>query len=122
MFSFCRHIPGDNDISETIFGSGGTCRVNRYEINKKQVGQDNRDPYVQEHIDLLNSIRAGKPLNELQGVTESTFTAILGRNAAYACKSIRWEDALSANEDYMPKHLTLHAEIKVTPAPTPGFW
>ena len=32
-------------------------------------------PYVQEHIDLLNSIRAGKPLNELKNVTDSTFTA-----------------------------------------------
>jgi hypothetical protein len=105
-----------------VYGSKGTCRVNAYQIGREKVGSDNIDPYVQEHIDLLNSIRAGKPLNELQSVTESTFTAILGRNAAYGCKSIRWEDALAANENYMPKDLTLQSEIKVTPAPTPGFW
>ena len=54
-----------------------------YSINGKQVaGDDDLDAYVQEHIDLLNSIRAGKPLNELKTVTDSTFTAILGRNAS----------------------------------------
>jgi predicted dehydrogenase len=122
MYSYCRHIPGDNDVSETVYGSKGTCRVNAYTIGRQKVGEDSIDPYVQEHIDLLNSIRAGKPLNELQSVTESTFTAILGRNAAYACRSIKWDDALAANEDYMPKGLTLKSDIKVTPSPTPGNW
>ena len=41
------------------------------------------DPYVQEHIDLIASIRAGKPLNELKTVAESTLTAIMGRMSAY---------------------------------------
>jgi hypothetical protein len=61
-------------------------------------------------------------LNELKQVTESTFTAIFGRNAAYACKNLKWDDALAANEDTMPKHLTLDMTIPVTPAPTPGSW
>ena len=122
MFSYCRHTPGDSDVSETVYGSKATSRVNAYQIGRQTVGKDEIDPYVQEHIDLLNSIRAGKPLNELQSVTESTFTAILGRNAAYACKAIKWDDALAANEDYMPKNLTLKSELKVTPPPTPGFW
>ena len=66
---------------------------------------------MQEHIDLLNSIRAGKPLNELKNVTDSTFTAILGRNASYACRTLKWDDALAASEDTMPKDLTLEASI-----------
>ena len=69
-----------------------------------------------------NSIRAGKPLNELQNVAESTFTAILGRNASYACRTLKWDDALAANEDTMPKHLTLDASVPVNSAPTPGSW
>jgi myo-inositol 2-dehydrogenase/D-chiro-inositol 1-dehydrogenase len=122
MYSYCRHIPGDNDVSETVYGSKGTCRVNRYEIGRQTVGSDDLDPYVQEHIDLLNSIRAGRPLNELKQVTESTFTAILGRNAAYACKMLRWDDALAANEDTMPKNLALGTDLPVSPAPIPGSW
>src|SRR5581483_9385728 len=57
MYSYCRHTPGDSDVSETVYGSKGTCRVNAYRIGQETVGSDNIDPYVQEHIDLLNSIR-----------------------------------------------------------------
>ena len=122
LASYCRHIPGDNDISETVVGSKGVCKVDKYLINREEAGSDDRDPYVQEHIDLLNSIRAGRPLNELQAVTESTFTAILGRNAAYACKTLKWDDALAADENIVPEKLTLDSSITVTPAPTPGSW
>ena len=41
------------------------------------------DAYVKEHTDLIASIRAGKPLNELKQVTESSLAGILGREAAY---------------------------------------
>ena len=123
VYSYCRHIAGtDSDVSETVVGTKGVCRVNAYEINREQVGSDNRDPYVQEHIDLIQSIRAGKPLNELQAVAEATFTAILGRNATYAGKWLKWDDALAANEDTMPKGLTLDMALPVTPAPVPGAW
>lgn len=122
MFSYCRHIPGDNDISESVYGSKGSSRVNNYLINNEEVGSDNRSAYVQEHIDLLNSIRAGKPLNELRSVAEATFTAILGRNAAFACRTLKWDDALAANEDLMPKDLTLQSKLSAAPAPTPGSW
>jgi predicted dehydrogenase len=123
MYSYCRHIAGtESDVSETVVGSKGVCRVNNYEINKERVGEDNRDAYVQEHMDLIQSIRAGKPLNELQQVTESTFTAILGRNATYAGKWLKWDDALAANEDTMPKNLSLDMALPVSPAPIPGAW
>ena len=42
-----------------------------------------RDPYVQEHVDLLNSILAEEPLNEARNVAESTLTGIMGRIATY---------------------------------------
>jgi predicted dehydrogenase len=122
MYSYCRHIPGENDVSESVVGTKGRCKVNSYLINSKQVGEDDIDPYVQEHIDLLNSIRAGKPLNELKNVAEATFTAILGRNASYACKTLKWDDALKANEDTMPKGLTMESKLTVSAAPTPGAW
>ncbi len=122
MFSFCRHTPGDNDVSETVYGSKGRCRVDQYRINDQVVGKDDISPYVQEHIDLLVSIRSGKPLNELKAVTDATFTAILGRNAAYACRNLRWDDALAANEDYFPQNLTMEMSLPVPPAPLPGAW
>ncbi len=120
LASYCRHIPGDNDVSETVIGTKGRCKVNNYLINGQESGSDNEDAYVQEHIDLLNCIRAGKPINELKNVTESTFTAIFGRNASYACKTLKWDDALKANEDTMPKGLTMESKLSVKAAPTPA--
>jgi myo-inositol 2-dehydrogenase / D-chiro-inositol 1-dehydrogenase len=123
VFSYCRHIAGsESDVSETVFGSRGTSRVNAYTINRDEVGADDRNPYVQEHIDLLNSIRAGRPLNELQSVTDSTFTAILGRNASFANRWLTWDNALNADEDTMPKGLTLQSAVPVPPSPVPGAW
>ena len=122
LYSYCRHIPGQNDVAEAVVGTKGRCRVDQYLINGEKVSNDDINAYVQEHIDLLNSIRAGKPLNELKAVTESTFTAILGRNASYACRTLKWDDALAAGEDTMPKNLTMDSAIPVKAAPTPGAW
>ena len=124
LSSYCRHLPGDDDVSETLYGSKGTCytRDGYYEINKKPSGSDNISAYVQEHIDLLNSIRAGAPLNELKNVTDSTFTAIFGRNACYGCKTLNWEDALASSEDTMPKGYALDKPLDATRAPVPGTW
>ncbi len=122
LYSYCRHLPGETDVSEAVVGTKGRCKVSNYLINGEEVSKDDEDAYVQEHIDLLNSIRAGKPLNELYNVTASTFTAILGRNASFACRTLKWDDALKANEDTMPKGLTLDMALKVNAAPTPGAW
>lgn len=124
MSSYCRHIPGKEDVSETVFGAKGdfTTAKGGYLINGKPAGSDDISAYVQEHIDLLNSIRAGRPLNELKQVTDATFTAILGRNASYACRELKWDAALAAAEDTMPKDLTMNTKIDVSRAPVPGSW
>ncbi len=62
------------------------------------------DAYEQEHIDLIESIRSGKPLNETQNVAEATLTAILGREAAYTGKVLEWEQLLKSRRDYTPEN------------------
>ena len=42
--------------------------------------------YIQEHTDLINSIREKKPLNEARQIANSTLTAIMGREACYTAK------------------------------------
>jgi predicted dehydrogenase len=122
LFSYCEHIAGSkSDVSETVYGSKGTCRVNAYAVGKKRIGEDNDvSAYVQEHVDMIQSIRAGKPLNELQSVTESTFTAILGRDAAYSGKELTWDGLLKGGKSTMPEGLALGMKVPVTPAPVPG--
>ncbi len=59
--------------------------------------------YVREHTDLIESIRAGKPLNEARQIADSTLLAILGREAAYTGKTITWEQILASDLDLTPQ-------------------
>ncbi len=120
--SQCAHVPGVvNDISESVVGTKGRASVNGYRVNKKKVFNGNEtNAYVQEHIDLIQSIKAGKPLNELKQVAESTMTAILGRDAAYSGQSLTWDDALNSKRSTMPADLSETAKIEISPVPVPG--
>ena len=75
--------------------------------------------YVQEHADLIESIRAGKPLNESKQVAESTLTAIMGREAAYTGKAITWDQIMNSELDLSPSKYEF-GDLAVRPVPMPG--
>ena len=121
--SYCRQMTQcENNVSEALVGSKGFCQVNKYTITGENPwrlsGKDNL-PYVQEHTDLIAAIRAGNPYNELQGVAESTLTAILGRTAAYTGQKVSWEQALNSEESLMPTKLDW-GPLAVEPVAVPG--
>ena len=118
----CRQISNcRNEVGEYLVGTKGMCHVNDYTINgKKVIKKGGTNPYVQEHTDLIESIRTGKPLNELKTVAESTLTAIMGRMSAYTGKEVSWTQALNSQEDLMPKDLTWETKLPETPLAVPG--
>ena len=126
VMSMCRQMPGcDNKIAEALVGTKGECQINSYRFYTitgekpwRFRGEDN-DPYVQEHTDLIGSIRAGKPLNELKSVTESSLTAIMGRMSAYTGKAVTWEQALNSKEQLMADRLAW-GPMPVPPVAIPG--
>ncbi len=133
VMSMCRQIPGcENNVSEAVVGTKGTWsgRPGDYTF-RKAVGKMDRirgrdlkevNPYEQEHIDLVESIRAGRPLNELRTVAESTLTAIMGRMSAYTGKAVTWEDALNSKQNLLPENLemgTLPTPEVAVPGQTP---
>jgi predicted dehydrogenase len=129
VMSMCRQISGcANSVSEAVVGTKGTCLTadkSYYKINGADVvtaAQDraNTNPYVQEHTDLIASIRAGKPLNELKNVAESTMSAILGRMSTYTGKALTWEQAINSKEVLMPPHLDWQMTLSVPPVAVPG--
>ncbi|HPA16891.1 MAG TPA: Gfo/Idh/MocA family oxidoreductase [Verrucomicrobiae bacterium] len=94
----CRQIAGcANAVTEFFRGTEGEV-IPGGKLTGKDVsvpefkGHDN--PYVQEHIDLINSIFDKKPLNEAKQVAESTLTAIMGRISAYTGQKVRWVDLM----------------------------
>ncbi len=125
--SQARQIAGcDGDVSETIVGTKGTWFSDDRSWRFNVGGKENRlrvrgiEPYVQEHVDLLESIAAGKPLNELEQVAESTLTAIMGRMSAFTGKAVTWEQALESKLDTFPKHLAWDAKLPGPSLPKPG--
>ena len=123
MMSMCRQIRGcENSVSEALQGTTGRCQVDKYEIQGKKAwkfdGKDSR-PYVQEHTDLIASIRAGKPINELKHVAESTLTAIMGRMSTYTGKAVTWDQALNSKENWAPPTMAM-GPVPMPPVPMPG--
>ena len=75
--------------------------------------------YVQEHTDLIESIRRGDPINEAEQVGESTLTAIMGREAAYTGKTIERAQIMDSKLDLSPAEYKF-GENPVRPVPVPG--
>jgi len=104
--SFSGHSPGTGRSGEKIVGTKGTsdCRTSISGENAWRYEGKNVNGQQQEHIDLIQSIRAGKPLNEGRRIAESTLTAIGARIAAYTGRTITWDWLLNNSKlDLVPK-------------------
>ena len=122
--SQARQIAGcDSDVSEFVVGSNGTWSSNGYRFagaKSSRIREQGINPYVQEHIDLLESITSSKPINELRQVAHSTLTAIMGRMSAFTGKAVTWEQALNSKLDTFPEHLTWDSKLPGPTLPRPG--
>jgi len=101
VHSMCRQIKGCfTRVSEQFFGTEGSAWGDGKLVGRQVAVpefEEKGGPYVQEHRDLIKSIREGKPLNEARNVAESTLVAIMGRISAYTGQIVRWSD-LTRNE------------------------
>jgi hypothetical protein len=113
MGSMCRQINDcANSVSEHITGTKGymICGNRKYNMwdhegnslyeyaspeDETGVHLEN-DPYVQEHIDLVNAIRTGNQIVEAEETAKSNLTAIMGRHAAYTGTKVTWEEMMGA--------------------------
>ena len=124
VMSMCRQIEGTRSrVGEHFIGANGSTdpagRIMGPNAWTYQKPQKPVSPYVQEHTDLIASIRAGKPLNELKTVAESTLSAILGREAAYTGQELTWDEVLNADLDLTPPDVQF-GPMPVPPVPMPG--
>jgi predicted dehydrogenase len=66
-----------------------------------------KDPYVQEHINLVTAIRTGKVLSDAEAQVNSTMITIMGRISAYTGKDVTWEQMLNSDLSIGPKDLVM---------------
>lgn len=116
MLHTARQIDGcDGNVSEQILGTKGIAQLNdrgeirildwngnllwEYDYENKPV----KNPYNQEHIHLVESVRLNKKINQAEDLAYSNMVAILGREAAYTGKEIGWDEIMSSTLRYGPE-------------------
>ncbi len=124
MTSMCRQIDNvANAIGEEVTGTKGRsdcCKIIKTDKVWRRTAKF-RNPYEQEHVDLIASIRAGTPLNEAQAVAESNLAAIMGREAAYSGQSVDWDSTMESEMNLAPKKYEF-GPLEVKPVAVPGVY
>jgi myo-inositol 2-dehydrogenase/D-chiro-inositol 1-dehydrogenase len=108
LSSYCGQIKRDwSSVSEAVHGTKGMSHTDstNQRVAAWRFKKDAIDPYVQEHMDLINAIHNDSDLNEAKQVTDSTLTAIMGREAAYSGAGVEWDDILNSKFAYAPEQL-----------------
>ncbi|UCF38170.1 MAG: Gfo/Idh/MocA family oxidoreductase [Acidobacteriota bacterium] len=109
-----------NRISAAVLGSKGRSNGENQisGLTEWQYEGKVRDAYEQEHINLIDSIRRGEPINEARQVAESTLTGIMGRDSCYSGDEITWEAALNSKRVFGPNELKF-GPLELPEVPTP---
>ncbi|MFH5885564.1 Gfo/Idh/MocA family protein [Halalkalibaculum sp. DA3122] len=76
-----------------------------------------KDPYVQEHIELVTAIRNGDYINDSEEQIKSARIAIMGRMAAYTGREITWEEVLESESRLGPETYELGPVPEITEEP-----
>lgn len=62
-----------------------------------------KNPFDQEHVNLVTAIRTGKVVNDAEAHVNSTLVTIMGRIAAYTGKDVLWDELLNSDLYLGPK-------------------
>lgn len=135
MLATARQIDGcDGNVSEQVYGTkgvallgdGGSIRIADYSGNTlwsyDYDAQPVKNPYEQEHIHLVQSVRENRRINQAEDLAYSTMVAILGRESAYTGKPITWQEIMASSLRYGPATYALGAlpDYHEGQAPVPG--
>ena len=117
MSSHCRQYPDRKvrRVNELVVGTRGRSTV-------RDLGTPSKtSPYVQEHIEMVNSINGSGPYkNFALPVAYSTMTAIMGRESAYAGIEVTWDMAMNSKQNLIPENPSLESSYPVPDLPRPG--
>jgi predicted dehydrogenase len=125
--SQCRHQKGCmNRVEEVFQGTRGNVTTNsshfgliknkRGKVVYNHEGEDDINPYQQEHNELFSAIKAGDyRMDDTNRGAEATMSAILGRMATYSGKKIAWDEAMDFDHKLVPELHSFNDKAPVQP-------
>src|SRR5260370_37717904 len=116
MTGYCREDPKGSysNVSGNVVGTKG--RNTGTELGEKGISA-----YVQEHIEMVNSIQGRGPyVNQTVPIAESTLTCIMARESAYSGQAITCEQIMNSKQDVMPRDVGYEMSTKPTALPVPA--
>ncbi|NIL98809.1 MAG: Gfo/Idh/MocA family oxidoreductase [Planctomycetales bacterium] len=105
MYSQARHLKGGwTNISEFAHGTKGIASPAGWIQGDEDWRFEGQSPggHQQEQHDLIEGLMAGRIYNEGEFGAKSTFVSILGREACYSGKLLKWDELLQRGKDYCP--------------------
>jgi predicted dehydrogenase len=135
MLATGRQINGcNNDFSVQIIGTKGLVfynfdkNITITDVNGNSLWEYDyktnpvKNPYEQEHIHFVESIRLDKKINQAEDLAHSTLISIMGRLAAYTGKTVTWDEAMASDVKFGPENYALGAvpEYHEGVVPVPG--
>ncbi|TWU58608.1 Inositol 2-dehydrogenase [Rubripirellula tenax] len=134
MFSQGRHLSGGwNHVGEFVQGTKGTADPSGeiFGENAWKFAGERLNGHQQEQHDLIEALMRGEIYNEGEYGAHSTFTAILGREACYSGKIVKWDELLETGRELAPgiDSFTMQSEVPASarpgengmyPIPVPG--
>lgn len=87
-------------------------------IWKADEAESKKSPYDQEHLEFLQSIRAGKPMQCAKILADSTMATVLGQLSVYTGKRLTWSEAMDSKFAFPPLgEIRMDTEPPVKPGP-----
>ncbi len=136
LHSMCRQIDGcTNNVSEFIQGTRGSWStanaetvikdlagnvIWKYDKEDEKATYKQTNPYILEHVNLVNSIRKNTPIEQASETVVSNMAALMGRESAYTGLETTWEGMTASSLDYTPADLNIgkmDMSSYVTPVP-----
>lgn len=138
--SMCRQIDGcTNDVSNYIQGTkgswvgigavGGEVMIKdlagnvvwRFDEEKEKSEYKQTNPFVLEHVNLVNCIRKNTPIEKASEAAMSNMAALMGRESAYTGLEKTWDSMTASSLDLTPADLNMgDMDMSKFVAPVPG--
>jgi myo-inositol 2-dehydrogenase / D-chiro-inositol 1-dehydrogenase len=128
IYGSCRTAVGCYGLNKDVFhGTKGRCHYAGFQPPyftdlkgkvtwRADAALSKKSPYEQEHLEFLQSIRAGTPFQRARILADSTMATVLGQMAVYSGDKITWKEALEFKFAFPPLgEITMNTEPPVKP-------